>query len=297
MSTMERAIPPPAPEDMPFTQPTGPTAPDANPLQDWYFCVNGEGLRREFRFIRAAVASARRNTTLRPHCLYDGPACAELDWLQAAGVRVIPHAPSLEPELREAYGDQYETFRGHWLRLDIPMLETAAESALYTDIDVLFLRDPRAFAFSPRYVAVCEEGRIGERNQFNSGVMVMNLPALRAVRPWMLRDIRHRLVNDFRPAGHDQKSLNEFLLTEADWMDPAFNWKPHWGPNADAVIVHFHGPKPVHVARIRDGQADRMKPAYKILHDRSPEGYDAFIAVHDTMLAAAEELVPWPART
>ena len=27
-------------------------------------------------------------------------------------------------------------------------------------------------------------------------------------------------------------------------LPPRFNWKPYWGMDKDAVIVHFHGPKP-----------------------------------------------------
>ena len=29
-----------------------------------------------------------------------------------------------------------------------------------------------------------------------------------------------------------------------DRLRPELNWKPYWGENAQARIVHFHGPKP-----------------------------------------------------
>ena len=29
-----------------------------------------------------------------------------------------------------------------------------------------------------------------------------------------------------------------------DRLRPELNWKPYWGENADAKIIHFHGPKP-----------------------------------------------------
>jgi len=271
-------------------QPIGPVDPARNPLRDWYFCVNERGLQREFASIQVAVASARLRTSLVPHCIYDGPDCAELDWLQRAGVDVIRHTPSLGPELAEAYGEKYDIFRGHWLRLDLPVLAPRATQALYTDIDVMFLGDPCAFAFRPRYLTVCEEAELGDRSHFNSGAMVLNLPALRAVRPWLLRAVRERLAGDFRYPSHDQKSLNDFFLADADWMRPAFNWKPYWGVNAEAVIVHFHGPKPGHVVRLRDGREATMKPAFKVLHDRSPEGYDVYGATFHEFRRAAGEM-------
>ncbi len=290
---LAKAAPPPlqaavAGAEAPATQPDGPVGCGHQALRKWYFCANERGLRNEFRLIRTAVLSARRNTSLVAHCVYDGQDCTELDWLLSEGVKVIRWTPSLEPELRHGYGEKYDTFRGHWLRIDIPILESEDPQILYTDIDVMFRRDPAAYGFSPRYVAVCEETRLGDRGHFNSGVMVMNLPALRAVRPWLLRQVRHRLTNDFRYPAHDQKSLNDFLLEEAEWMRPEFNWKPYWGPNEEAVIVHFHGPKPWHVAAIREGRAGTMKPAFRTLHDRAPAGYDAFIAEFEAIGAEAD---------
>ena len=261
-----------------YSQPVRSTEPSSNSLKKWYFCLNERGLKREFRFIRAAVGSAFRNTNLVPHCIYDGEDCRELDALRRADVVILNHRSSLEAELRAAYGEKFDTFRGHWLRLDLPLLETDAEQILYTDIDVIFLRDPCRYVFTPNYAAVCEESRLGDRGHFNSGVMVMNLPALRAMHPSLLDSVRKRLACDFKYPPHDQKSLNDAMLDKVEWMVPEMNWKPYWGTNSHAIIAHFHGPKPWHVAAIRSGEAATMKPAFKVLHDRSPSGYDAFIS-------------------
>ena len=43
----------------------------------------------------------------------------------------------------------------------------------------------------------------------------------------------------------DQGAYNEFYsgkFVVHRW--PLFNWKPYWGFNARAKLVHFHGPKP-----------------------------------------------------
>ncbi|WP_424140263.1 glycosyltransferase [Roseomonas chloroacetimidivorans] len=274
----------------PATQPVCKIETGLNKLRKWYFCANERGLKREFRSVRAAVASALRCTTLVPCCIYDGQNCVELERLQKAGVRVLRHSSVLSTELRAAYSEKYDVFCGHWLRLDLPMLETEADQVLYTDIDVVFLRDPRSYAFTPRSVAVCEETRLGDRRHFNSGVMVMNLPALRESRPALLKAVRQRLSRNFLYPPHDQKSLNDALLGEAEWMMPEMNWKPYWGPNPDAVIGHFHGPKPWHIMKIRAGLAQEMKPSFRTLHDRSPEGYDALIAAFEAASGAAGEL-------
>merc|ERR1712183_971764 len=38
-------------------------------------------------------------------------------------------------------------------------------------------------------------------------------------------------------------------------MNPMFNWKPYWGFNSSAVLIHFHGPKPADYAMHRSNQS------------------------------------------
>jgi len=260
-------------------EPRGPCEDVAsNELVNWYFAVNGPGLRKSFDLVRVAVTSAKLNTTLKPHCIYDGPPCSELSWLTDQGVTVIQHRPSLAPELKAAYGPKYEQFNGHWLRVDLPLIERKARWVLYTDIDVMFLRDPREFAFRPTYLAVCEEHAVGARSHFNSGSLVMHLATLRNVHPWFVASIKQRLSSsDFSFPAHDQRSFNDFFLATADWMRPEFNWKPYWGYNEEAVIVHFHGPKPAHVQKIKAGRGGEMKAAFTTIYNRNPDGYERYM--------------------
>lgn len=38
-------------------------------------------------------------------------------------------------------------------------------------------------------------------------------------------------------------------------MNPMFNWKPYWGFNSSAVLIHFHGPKPADYAMQKSNQS------------------------------------------
>ena len=260
----------------------------------WYFAVNGQGFERTLPLILAAVASARANTGLRPLCLYNGGEARHAHQLAAMGVEVVPHRSSLEPELRAAYGESFETFSGHWLRVDLPAIETEDEFVLYTDVDVMFLAPPRVEP--PPLLAAAPEFEVGNTTYFNSGVMVLNLPRLREVQDEFTAAIRRRLGRRFRYPAHDQKSYNDFFgrgpLNRLKGraftpMSPLLNWKPYWGVNPEASIVHFHGPKPRLVRRLaaRRGEVP-TSDTYKALWRRAPDAYEAYVAMWEGYRAA-----------
>jgi hypothetical protein len=49
------------------------------------------------------------------------------------------------------------------------------------------------------------------------------------------------------------------LRRQARWdkLDPKMNWKPYWGINSDAYMIHFHGPKPFMRQAINKGTASQ----------------------------------------
>lgn len=260
----------------------------------WYFAVNGQGFERTLPLILAAVASARANTGLRPMCLYNGGEARHARELAALGVEVVPHRSSLEAELRAAYGESFDTFSGHWLRVDLPEIETEDEFILYTDVDVMFLAPPRVEP--PPLIAAAPEFEINNTSYFNSGVMVLNLPRLREVQDEFTAAIRRRLRHGFRYPAHDQKSYNDFfgrgplnrLRGRAfSPMSPALNWKPYWGVNEGASIVHFHGPKPRLAKRLaaRGGEV-ATSDTYRALWRRAPDAYEAYVAMWEAHRAA-----------
>lgn len=77
---------------------------------------------------------------------------------------------------------------------------------------------------------------------FNTGIMVMNIKNLRNT----YDDFTNYIVNNlskFRT--FDQTAYQYFYGREKLTPLPEiYNYKPYWGRNENAVIVHFHGPKP-----------------------------------------------------
>lgn len=258
-------------------------------MRKWYFGVNEAGLRKCARLIKVAVASCLANTPLVPYCLYFGSRNATVDDFEKMGVHVIPHVPSLEPELKIGYGENYRRFAGHWLRADLPLIESDDQFILYTDIDVLFLNWNPDLLVRPQYLAVAPEHRIEDTHRFNSGVMILNLENMRADLSLFHSAIRRRLLNDFKYPSHDQRSFNDHFRDRYDHLSPLMNWKPYWGRNDKASIIHFHGPKPHNVPAIKSGQF-RGKPALAAIWARNPAAYDYYCDVWEQYQSLAPEL-------
>jgi hypothetical protein len=261
------------------------------PLRKWYFAVDERGVRNASGLLRAAVISCRTHTSLAPHLLYYGAEDPFLDDLRALGVTVIAHTPSIERELRIGYGpEKFDQFVGHWLRLDLPDIETEDDFILYTDIDVVFRSLPPTLP-APALLSAGPAEERDERVRFNSGVMVLNLPALRTVWPEFMGQVRDRLLGDFRYPAHDQVSFNRFFAGRHDWIADEMNWRPYWGHNPSAHLLHYHGPKPRQIRRFMRGQGLDAK-RYVDIWQRDPEAYATYV---DLFESYAEAPGPLPA--
>lgn len=253
-------------------------------LQKWYFCINEAGFDGYFPLVTAAVASARANTTLSPICIYGGSNTGHIARLVALGVTVICHISSFDADLRAGYGDDYARFNGHWLRVDLPLIDPSDDVVLYTDFDVIFLGQPCVGA-RPKCLGAGPEFDRENRTYFSSGVMVLNLRGLRAVHRAFTAQIRTRLRGRFKYPAHDQFSYNRFFQNTRmnRWrgrafvgVDPAHNWKPFWGENPATTILHFHGPKPWDVRAFAAGTDtgnDAHRRALFAMWQSAPEAY------------------------
>jgi hypothetical protein len=257
----------------------------------WYFCFNERVADWMDESIRACVTSAKRNTSLRPHCLYDGGDNRLVDWLAAQGVAItrthVFFAAALDrPEvLRANAGTPYDPVaaRGFYLPLQLPF-EADDDYVLYTDTDVLFLKQPSLLRYRPEVLAAAPEAgnlhadRPGRdfAEGFNSGVMVVNLPAWRRRRDDLLATLEagHFFTRPGTRAIYDQWALNALFKGRWETLDDALNWRAFWIDNPQAEIVHFHGPKPRHYrdfardpGRITDpvlsGMLERHKDRYR----------------------------------
>jgi hypothetical protein len=210
----------------------------------WYFAIDeAGGLGHIGAYAKLAVRTARAIGGLEPRLLYYGNPTSFTGWMTANGVEIIQTAPSFLATIKaaEAAGTFHAHSIGHWLRLAIPEIEQAHDYVLYTDCDVIFLRPFNWQSIRPRVFSAAPEFKPDNWNYFNSGVMLLNVPAMRATYPAFESHIRARLNTTYNY--DDQWALNEVYRGKWDQLDPICNTKPYWPFNRHAAILHFHGPK------------------------------------------------------
>jgi F5/8 type C domain len=254
----------------------------------WFFCWSQDS---EFRhdhdwknLIRAAVESARRNTSLEPHFIYDGENSAFIEELRGRGVSVHFHRVSFAEQLAQHNPDPgwQAVARGAFLRFDIPLLaDPADEFALYTDADVIFRQNPDLRGYHPLFLAAAPQFDRGRKADLNSGVMLLNLKTFRAV---------HSKLTEFTVQnlhlGLDQEVLRQFVGQDYLLLPDIFNWKPYWGVNADAPIIHWHGPKPATIGGLLDGTVTATHEAWQTLFERDRPAYAHYLDLHHQALAS-----------
>ncbi len=212
----------------------------------WYFAIDEIGAAGQTGAdAKLAVASAQAVGGLEPVLLYHGARGDFCDWMARRGVRIIDAEPLFLPFLRDAQArGLYKPHSiGHWLRVVVPQIETDLTFVLYTDCDVIFLKPVDWAAIRPRIFAAAPEFDRENWNYFNAGVMVLNVPAMRASYEAFETHIRARISSGTEPYYDDEFALNEAYRGFWEQLDPALNWKPYWGYSATAKILHFHGPK------------------------------------------------------
>ena len=222
---------------------------------DWYFALGEETplLAPYCDLVKVAVHTASVKTSLRPHFLYDGRENALTGWLRDREVPIIPHRSFLRAITsgRDMDIPMLAAVSGVFLRVDLPEIAPPAPSrVLYTDIDVIFLGDvvPELERTRAEYFAVAPEGDQQDYELMNTGVMLMNVAKLRQSLPTFRAYIEEHL-DELHLESWDEGAYRQFYRDEnrkRQWDDlpPAMNWKPYWGENAAAKLIHFHGPKP-----------------------------------------------------
>jgi FkbM family methyltransferase len=252
---------------------------------NWYIALSAATLASPHHdwpsLIRVAVRSATRCTSLVPHLLWDGPETGFLDELRGLGVRVMSHRVSFYDRLVGFKDDPayLGTAAGCFLRVDIPVLEESEEFVLYTDADVVFLRDPvpALRTIRPEFFAAMSEFTFDDG--LNSGVLLLNIRRMRQEYPAFRAFIEANLA-----LGLDQDMYRHFYAGRWNRLPPGLNWKPYWGRAEEAVILHWHGIKPVLARTLLDNPAARVIPALQMLVDRNREGYRHYIRIYDDYL-------------
>src|SRR5574344_431201 len=118
----------------------------------WYFASNDKS-EEFFPLIKAAVNSALENTTLKPYFIYDGKENELTQWLKNKGVEIVNHRVSFYDDLAKNYSQAaLAVASGAFLRCDIPIIAQEDDFVLYTDCDILFLKEFDA-RVKPKYFA------------------------------------------------------------------------------------------------------------------------------------------------
>jgi hypothetical protein len=217
----------------------------------WFFCLDEYGARREIgAWAELAVASARRSTTLEPVCLFDGPLEDEfVQRLKKLDVRVLPMQSRLSSaiELAHARVGYPIHAKGAFLRAEVPSLVGTDEFAFYTDCDVVFLSDPKLSTLKPKVFSAGPRQDLFDTDQFNSGVLFFNVKGFKAIEGDFFR-FAEKNLGPFLP-GVDEPIFNAFFRDVFDPLPVGLNWRPFFGLNETASILHFHGPKLGHLVQ------------------------------------------------
>jgi hypothetical protein len=236
----------------------------------WFFALTEDStaFRQYAEMIMVAVHTAKKFTTLEPHCVYDGGDNEFTEWLARHGVRIVRHRSFVREQLTELgrqKGNPHlaAALSGAFSRIELPELSNA-DRLLYTDCDVIFRGEvvPELEANPCNFFAVAPEGVQDDYVNMNTGVMLMNIARLRESLPKFRQYISENLAALERESW-DEAAYRWYYRDNHgplwDRLRPELNWKPYWGENAQAKIVHFHGPKPYQQDHI-DSHWPELKP-------------------------------------
>lgn len=244
-------------------------------IRKWYFAINETGIPGYKRLIQAAVLSCKQNTSLQPVCLYYGHDVPFLLWLESQNVKIIRHQSSILDAINSTPStSQWNnvTATGAYLRIDIPLIEQEDEFVLYTDCDVIFLKEITDFGEAPEYFSGAPEDDPENWEFANTGVMIINVKNMRKVHADFSAFAAQNLTR-FAPKGHgtyDQGALNAYFSGKWSRLTLDLNWKPYWGISPTTRIVHFHGPKPSHIEDLITDNTRHLPNVYKGLFAKNP---------------------------
>lgn len=240
----------------------------------WFFALTEDStaFRQYADMVMVAVHTARKFTSLEPHCIYDGADNEFTGWLSKHDVRIVRHRSFVRAQLEElgrqkANPHLAAALSGAFSRVELPELVEGLggpERILYTDCDVIFLGEvvPELETNLCKYFAVAPESAQDDYVNMNTGVMLMNIASLREGLAEFREYISKNLAALERESW-DEAAYRWFYRDSNgplwDRLRPELNWKPYWGENRQARIIHFHGPKPFQREHI-DSHWPELKP-------------------------------------
>lgn len=245
------------------------------------FCTNSYS-QSTYPLLKVAINSLLKNTTLKPYVVwgndFKGESNPMIQWLQDKQIPIIQHTLSFEYDLSsfsfskssmknltlKMMYEHYPNYYSHnfilteTLRMDLPIVFPNDEYILYTDCDVVFLKDIQIENFSEPIAAATRSG-----NFFNNGVMFLNLSELRKT--------YRQFVNFYLESNYTfeignsttQGAYNTFYKDQVHHLPLEYNWHVFFGINEEAKIIHFCGPKPNDYYNILTGYCSDYDGLYR----------------------------------
>jgi len=252
-------------------------------IKKWFFGLNSDSdwVHNYERYIKCAVNSALENTELEPHFLYDDIKgdIGIIKWLEDKNIKIHRLSSRFVGEMEKESDYSVITGKGAFLRVEIPEVvknNYEDEYVLYTDCDVIFLKE---FSFKGKceFFACAPEFNINDWSLCNTGAMVMNINNLYNTLDEFSQFIRDHGIGKF-PA-FDQGAYNHFYRKKWDKLNPIYNWKPYWGIENDASILHFHGLKIENIEKIFGGKIDDIPPVLSNMYKANSVSYKHYYEI------------------
>jgi hypothetical protein len=223
--------------------------------------------------LKVAITSMRQYCTMEPYVVYDGWPNDFTDWLTAHNVGIIYRRSLLYPQLlrldRET-NDKVYLNHGPGVLLKLDLTDICKEQGwkdehiVFCDCDVIFTGDPTPLwpKLEGKSFAVAAEDDPNVPERMNTGVMLIDVAELHK-HSAPLRKYTAEHLPELVRISWDQHAYKMYFK-DLGWtvLSSELNWKPYWGINPQAKIVHFHGPKPFLRSEI---EAGRIHEAHKPL--------------------------------
>jgi len=195
--------------------------------------------------LKLAIQSCQLNTRHQPLVISNNFSPSFQQWFEDRNVEFslvdAPMANAVrKANVRSGYPLQAI---GNYLRYEACRI-IDDEFFLYCDCDTVFLRD-FDISLKPRFLAAVAEDTPEDWSRFNSGVMLFNREAMLDELDNFYKFAEKNLEELF--PGFDQAAINVYFSGRIDRLPIELNWRPYWGANDRAAILHTHGVKP-HVA-------------------------------------------------
>ena len=222
-------------------------------LKPWFMAVSVSS-KKHLSYMRASLSSGLAHSNMYPIVLISGDPSSIPTWLlllnRSCRALVIGH--NLTFSTRIARSAPHVMNHPAYLRLDIPNvlmkindsvcshIDLNYNYGLYTDTDIIFTSRFNIESLpEPKVIMIGGETKKGKRN--NSGILYINITAIRQHFPKLLT-FADKYKWNFEAL--DQGLIMKYYKHVSQLLPDIYNWKPYWGINHQACIIHFHGAKP-----------------------------------------------------